>query len=75
MVHTGGWGDGPRLGVGRTEGLDDLLIEAGMIFTMKPSVPIKDLDQSAQFGDAVVVTENGARRLGKRNLEVLTIGA
>ncbi|MCH7978613.1 MAG: aminopeptidase P family protein [Acidobacteria bacterium] len=75
MVHTGGWGDGPRLGAGRSEGLDDLLIEAGMIFTMKPSVPIQDLDQSAQFGDAVVVTENGARRLGKRKLEVLTIGA
>ncbi len=75
MVHTGGYGDGPRLGPGRTEGLDDLLIETGMIFTMKPSVPIRDLNQSAQFGDAVVVTESGARRLGKRKLEVITVGA
>lgn len=75
MVHTGGWGDGPRLGAARTEGLDDLMIEAGMIFTMKPSVPIRDTRPSAQFGDAVVVTETGARRLGKRKLEVLTVGA
>ena len=75
MVHTGGWGDGPRLGVGRTEGLDDLRIEAGMIFTMKPSVPIQDTTPTAQFGDAVVVTEKGARRLGKRKLEVITLGA
>ncbi|MCZ6753331.1 MAG: hypothetical protein O7E51_16085, partial [Acidobacteria bacterium] len=70
-----GWGDGPRFGVGRMEGLDDLLIEAGMVFTMKPNVPIRDTSPAAQFGDAVLVTENGARRLGKRKLEVITAGA
>ncbi|MCZ6750910.1 MAG: M24 family metallopeptidase [Acidobacteria bacterium] len=75
LVHTGGWGDGPRLGVDRTEGLDDLLIETGMIFTLKPNMPIRDTTLDARFGDAVLVTERGARRLGKRNLEVITLGA
>ena len=37
LVRLSGWGDGPRFGVGRMEGLDDLLIEAGMVFTMKVS--------------------------------------
>ncbi|MCZ6492401.1 MAG: M24 family metallopeptidase [Acidobacteria bacterium] len=75
LVRLSGWGDGPRFGVGRMEGLDDLLIEAGMVFTMKPNVPIRDTSPAAQFGDAVLVTENGARRLGKRKLEVITAGA
>ena len=50
-------GDGPRLGVGWTEGLDDLLIEAGISFTLKPNVPIRDAMLNAPFGDEVLVAE------------------
>lgn len=73
VFHTGGANDGPRWGPTRKEGLD-LILETGMVFTIKPRVPIKDTSPFAQYGDPVVVTEKGARRLGKRKLDVRTVG-
>ena len=74
VFHTGGAGDGPRVGPTREEG-SDLLLKAGMVFTIKPRIPLRDTSPTAQFGDAVVVTEEGARRLGKRTLEVINLRA
>lgn len=67
LIHTCGLGDSPRMGLLRTE-TRDLVIEPTMTFTMKPRIIIKGTKPTAQFGDPVVVTERGARRLGKRKL-------
>jgi Xaa-Pro aminopeptidase len=74
LFHSGGGNDGPRWGPGRTEAVDAVLQE-GMVFTIKPRIPVKGVKApAAQFGDAVVVTATGARRLGKRKMEILALG-
>ncbi len=75
IYHTGGaLGDGPRMGWGRDDENGDLIIEPGMVFTIKPRVPIPGLPTPAtQVGDGVLITENGAERLGRRKLEAITI--
>ena len=74
LFHSGGGNDGPRWGPGRAEAADAVLQE-GMVFTIKPRIPIKGVKApAAQFGDAVVVTANGARRLGTRKMEILSLG-
>jgi Xaa-Pro dipeptidase len=73
LVHTCGFGDGPRMGYTRTE-TTDLVIEPSMVFTLKPRIPIKGTRPAAQFGDPIVVTANGARRLGQRKLGPVTAG-
>ncbi|MCZ6491722.1 MAG: M24 family metallopeptidase [Acidobacteria bacterium] len=74
LFHSGGGNDGPRWGPGRPEAADAVLQE-GMVFTIKPRIPIKGIEApTAQIGDAIVVTATGARRLGKRNLEVRSVG-
>lgn len=67
LLHTCGLGDGPRLGLLRDEARD-LVIEPGMAFTVKPRILVKGAKPTAQYGDPVVVTATGARRLGKRRL-------
>jgi Xaa-Pro aminopeptidase len=76
LIHSGGLADLPRCGPGgRMEGGDELVFQAGMVFDLKPSVPIKQTPTPAEFGDSIVVTEKGARRLGKRKMELVTLGA
>lgn len=75
VFHTGALGDGPRMGPTRPDETQDLVIESGMVFTLKPRVPIKGVEApAAQIGDPVLVTETGAQRLGQRELEVITVG-
>ncbi len=75
VFHTGGaLGDGPRMGWSRDDENSDLVIEPGMVFTIKPRVPIPGLaTPSTQIGDGVLITENGAQRLGRRTLEPIVI--
>ncbi len=63
VFHTGGAiGDGPRMGWARDDENSDLVIEPGMVFTIKPRVPIPGLDTpNSQIGDGVLITENGAQ--------------
>ncbi len=75
LVHSGGLADLPRCGPGRIEGGNDLTFQAGMVFDLKPSVPVKGTPTPAEFGDSIVVTDKGARRLGKRKMELVTLGA
>jgi Xaa-Pro aminopeptidase len=75
LIHSGGLADLPRCGPGRMEGGDDLAFQAGMVFDLKPSVPVKQTPTPAEFGDSIVVMEKGARRLGKRKMELITLGA
>src|SRR5580704_1617462 len=76
VLWTCGFGDGPRSGPGgRTEGVN-LSFEAGQVFDLKPVIAIRQGNGAlAQFGDSVLVTEKGARRLGTRKLEALALGA
>jgi Xaa-Pro aminopeptidase len=69
--HFDGYGDLPRIGPGLEEVPEDTVFQAGMIFDLKPEISIKGTPMRAQFGDPVVVTEKGARRLGKRRLEIV----
>ncbi len=75
VFHTGGaLGDGPRMGWSRDDENSDLVIEPGMVFSIKPRVPIPGLETpSTQIGDGVLITENGAQRLGRRKLEPIII--
>lgn len=77
VFHTGGaHGDGPRMGPNRDDENSDLVIKPGMVFTIKPRFAIEGVTApSAQIGDPVLITENGAERLGRRKLEVITLGA
>ena len=74
VLWTCGFGDGPRSGPGgRTEGVN-LSFEAGQVFDLKPVIAVRNGNGAlAQFGDSVLVTEKGARRLGTRKLEVITL--
>lgn len=69
--HFSGYGDLPRIGTGPGQGTEDTVYQQGMVFDLKPDIVVKGTPLLAQFGDPIVVTEKGARRLGKRRLEVV----
>ena len=77
VFHTGGaHGDGPRMGPDREEENQDLVMQSGMVFTIKPRIPIKGVEAPvAQIGDPVLITDTGAERLGRRKLELITLGS
>lgn len=76
VFHTAGAsGDGPRMGPTRPDENGDLVVKPGMVFTIKPRFRIEGVEKpAAQFGDAVLITDNGAERLGVRKAEVITLG-
>ena len=65
IIHSGGLGDLPRTG-SNGEG-SDIVLEAGMVFDIKPGFAVKGRGE-VQIGDSLVVTQKGARRLGKRDI-------
>jgi Xaa-Pro aminopeptidase len=69
--HFDGQGDLPRIGPGLWEGPEDAVFQPGMVLDLKPEISVKGTPMKAQFGDPIVVTEKGARRLGKRSLEIV----
>jgi len=70
VIHSGGLGTLPRGGSAGAVG--QIVLQAGMVFDVKPAFRLK-AGGTAQFGDSVVVTENGARRLGKREMKVVKL--
>ena len=70
VVHSGGLGTLPRGGSAGAVG--EIVLQANMVFDVKPTFQLKN-GGTAQFGDSVVVTENGARRLGKREMKVVKL--
>ena len=46
-------------------------LEKGMAFILKPRVRHASGKGSASIGDTVVVEQNGARRLGRREMKLL----
>ena len=71
VIHSGGLGTLPRGGSAGQTG--QIVLQAGMVFDVKPAFRLKS-GGTAQFGDSVVVTENGARRLGRREMKVVRLG-
>jgi Xaa-Pro dipeptidase len=73
MMHARGLGDdGPALlGNKDVERFSKMKLEAGMAFILKPQVRTAQGKGRASIGDTVVVTEDGARRLGKRELKLI----
>jgi len=67
VIHSGGGGTMPR--GGSTGEVGKLVLKAGMVFDIKPNFTLKD-GSTAQFGDSIVITETGARRLGTRKMVV-----
>ena len=70
VIHSGGLGTLPRGGSAPPVG--DSVLQAGMVFDIKPTFRMKN-GATAQFGDSIVVTETGARRLGKREMKVVKL--
>jgi Xaa-Pro aminopeptidase len=73
MMHSRGLGDdAPALmGDSDIERLGKRQLEKGMVFILKPRVRQASGKGSASIGDTVVVEQNGARRLGKREMKLL----
>lgn len=73
MMHARGLGDdGPALlGDKDLERFREIELQAGMVFVLKPQGRSVDTKDRASLGDTVVVTENGARRLGRRELKLI----
>jgi len=73
MMHARGLGDdGPALlGNKDVERFSKMKLEAGMAFILKPQVRTAQGKGRASISDTVVVTEDGAKRLGKRVLKLI----
>jgi len=71
--HFDGYGDLPRIGPRGGQGTDGVVYQAGMVLDLKPSIVVKGTPMFAQFGDSVLVTDEGARRLGKRKMEIVSL--
>jgi Xaa-Pro aminopeptidase len=69
VIHSGGLGTLPRGGSAGATG--EIVFQTGMVFDVKPSFRLKT-GGTAQFGDSIVVTDKAARRLGKREMKVLS---
>jgi Xaa-Pro dipeptidase len=73
MMHARGLGDdGPALlGDEDLERFSKIQLQTGMTFILKPQVRPAEGKGRASLGDTVTVTESGARRLGKRELQLI----
>ena len=73
MMHARGLGDdGPALlGDKDLERFSKIQLQKGMTFILKPQVRPAEGKDRASLGDTVTVTESGARRLGKRELQLI----
>jgi Xaa-Pro aminopeptidase len=75
MMHARGLGDdGPALmGDADVERFQKIQLASGMVFILKPRIRVTEGKDHASIGDTVVVTDDGARRLGSRKLELITV--
>ncbi len=75
MMHARGLGDdGPALmGDADVERFQKIQLASGMVFILKPRIRMTEGKDHASIGDTVVVTDDGARRLGSSKLELITV--
>ncbi len=75
-MHGRGTGDdGPLVVASRPNPAEvlDMVLEEGCCFAVKPSTTVEEAPDFCKWGDSVVVTRNGAERLGKRRQELLAL--
>ena len=51
----------------------DAILKAGHVFILKPAAKQGFMRDSIRAGDTVAIEAQGARRLGKRNLEFIAV--
>lgn len=75
LMHARGLGDDSPMAVytARDETMRDWPIEENATFIVKPMVSTPDKSKRLYWGDTVVVTKGGAKRLGKRKPELIEI--
>jgi Xaa-Pro dipeptidase len=75
IMHARGLGDDSPICVyePRNETMRTWKIESGSTFIIKPVIASRDRMRSIYWGDTVVATENGARRLGTRVPEIMLL--
>lgn len=76
-MHGRGAGDDGPIITGHSRNPEQLAVELkeNMVFTCKPSAISADGKSICTWGDTVVITRSGARRLGKRPHDVAVAGA
>jgi hypothetical protein len=76
-MHARGLGDDSPLSVyaPRDAIMRDWVIEENATFIVKPIVATPDSSKRVYWGDTVVITPNGAKRLGKRKPQLIEAGA
>lgn len=74
LLHGRGLGDDQPLSVrSTTEHHARWMVEESSVFVVKPTVATKDGRKRLYWGDCVVVTKDGPRRLGKRPMDVIKV--
>lgn len=76
LMHSRGLGDDSPIIVysARSDLMRDWVVEENSVFIIKPHVRSKDGQKRVYWGDSVVCTPDGGRRLGTRKPELLEIG-
>lgn len=76
MLHARGLGeDWPLAGPNSKPELLQRELRENNVFVIKPGVEIDGRDLWGRFGDSVVVTPNGGKRLGGRNPDYINLGS
>lgn len=75
MMHARGLGDEVPTAIFAADAnrFKDVKLKTGMLFILKPGVGLARGNFSARLGDGVLVTRNGAERLGKRDMTLRVI--
>jgi Xaa-Pro aminopeptidase len=73
IMHGRGLGDDAPMYIFSSETMRNWRIEANSVFMIKPVVMTEGRRKSVVWGDSVVATANGARRLGKRPPEIIAL--
>lgn len=74
ILHARGLGeDWPLVGPRSKPELLNRELRQNNVFVIKPSIEIDDRDLWGRFGDSVMVTQNGGKRLGQRRSEYINV--
>ena len=75
LMHARGLGDDSPIAIysARDKAMSDWQLEAGATFIVKPEVRTRDNAKHVYWGDMIVVTDGGAKRLGRRTPEIIGV--
>lgn len=75
LMHARGLGDDSPIAIydARDKQMSDWRLEAGATFIVKPEIRTRDNAKHVYWGDMIVVTDDGAKRLGHSTPEIMSI--